>query len=126
MSRVLSFTLPVPPSANRYWRNWRGRTVISAEAKTFKAAAKVLAHKQGARPLAGDVRVTVQWFRARKSGDVDNRAKVVLDALQGIAYADDAQVADFRIIRHDTDRGRARIDVVVQPLEPPLVRPLDI
>jgi len=116
---VLSFSLPVPPSANRYWRTWRGRTVISTEAKGYKAAAKLLAHQQGARPITGDVKLTITWFRARKSGDVDNRVKVLADCLQGIAYHDDKQIAELHIRRHDTDSRHPRIDVVVQPLPAP-------
>lgn len=117
--RVLSFSLPVPPSANRYWRVFGGRVVMSKEARTYKAAAKVLAYSQGARPLTGDVRVTVHWYRARKSGDCDNRLKVVSDSLEGIAYTNDRQIADLRIVRHDTERGTPRIDVTVQPVETP-------
>jgi hypothetical protein len=29
----LIFTLPYPPSANRYWRNVKGRMVVSVERK---------------------------------------------------------------------------------------------
>ena len=116
---VLSFSLPVPPSSNRYWRivGAKGRTFLarSKEAMAWLAIAKLLAQKQGATVLTGDLRVTVTWYRARKSGDVDNRAKVLLDALQGICYANDGQVKTFTITREDTDRGHPRLDVVVQP-----------
>lgn len=36
--------------------------------------------------------------------DVDNVAKAVLDGLNGVAYDDDAQVVDLRIVKHDRIR----------------------
>lgn len=37
--------------------------------------------------------------------DVDNVAKSVLDALNGVAYADDKQVVDLRVTKHPRRRG---------------------
>lgn len=37
--------------------------------------------------------------------DADNIAKAVLDALNGIAYEDDAQVVDLRVVKHERERG---------------------
>jgi nitric oxide reductase large subunit len=46
-----------------------------------------------------------QWwgsvFRPRASGDLDNRIKVLVDALQGIAYANDSQVKHIDLWMHD-------------------------
>jgi crossover junction endodeoxyribonuclease RusA len=42
-------------------------------------------------PLTGPVGVTVN-FGLRGKGDIDNLAKSVLDALNGVAYNDDSQV----------------------------------
>ena len=35
MTNSVSFTLPYPPSANRYWRSYRGRVVKSEEARRY-------------------------------------------------------------------------------------------
>lgn len=37
--------------------------------------------------------------------DIDNVAKAVLDALNGIAYEDDSQVVDLRVTKEDRTRG---------------------
>ena len=105
--------LPMAPSANRYWRNFRGITVISEEAKAYKAGAAESAKSQGAVVFDCPVSVSVWVYRGRKAGDLDNRLKVVLDALQGICYADDNQIVELHAYRHD-DKGNARIEVEVE------------
>lgn len=45
--------------------------------------------------------------------DVDNVAKAVLDALNGVAYADDAQVVDLRIRKQRRRREEPELFVVV-------------
>jgi len=41
--------------------------------------------------------------------DVDNIAKIILDALNGIAYADDKQVIDLRVIKRYADEPFVKI-----------------
>ena len=64
-----------------------------------------------------ELRVEVRWFRERRSGDIDKRGAIMLDALQGIAYADDKQIADYRIIRDDSQRDHPRMVVTITPLD---------
>lgn len=47
--------------------------------------------------------------RPTSSGDIDNLAKAVLDALTGIAYVDDRQVAQLTTSKHYSDRPRTEI-----------------
>ena len=108
------FVLPVTERVNACWRQYRGRTIVSARHRADKAAAP-LAFRH-AIPLAGDVRVTVTWYRERRAGDTDGRLKTALDLLTGHAYVDDAQVADVRIVRIDDDREPARLVVHVWPV----------
>jgi hypothetical protein len=56
----------------------------------------------------------------RGSGDWDNYAKLVADALEGIAFANDAQVVDGRCRKHPAVDGRPRLEVVLEgtPGEP--------
>lgn len=93
--------LPEPPSANRYWRNWRGRMVVSAEARAYKARVWAEAVRCKHRPMSGPVRVTLFWRRKAKRGDLDNRIKVVLDAIKGTLYDDDKQVVEIHARRMD-------------------------
>ena len=122
--RSLILTLPEPPSSNRYWRyaivRKRPVVLLSAEARAYRKAVR-----EGTEPcipwdhfpLMGPVAITLTWYRGRKSGDLDNRIKQVLDALKGIAYGDDAQVAHIWALRKD-DKGNARVEVQVTEFAP--------
>jgi crossover junction endodeoxyribonuclease RusA len=106
-------TLPVPPSTNRYWRKFRNKIVVSEEAKTYKRAAGFIATAAGVECLQGDVIMAVDVYRPMKKGDLDNYLKVLLDALQGIAYANDSQIIEIRARRFD-DKRNPRAEVTIQ------------
>ncbi len=110
----MNFTLPYPPSLNRYWRVPRalGRPILSAQARAYKISAGLEARRQGVKPLAGPVAVTIEVFRPQRRGDLDNTAKVALDALNGIAWADDDQIVRLELIRFD-DKLNPRLLVTV-------------
>lgn len=113
------FVLPVPERVNAIWRQWNGRTLSSKRHRQDKAAAP--ARFAGIVPLEGDVAVRLVWVRARRQGDVDGRIKATLDLLKGVAFWDDAQVAELKIVRVD-DGSPARMEVFVWPAAtPPLV-----
>lgn len=111
---ALTFTLPEPPSANRWWRKFRNRMVLSDEARDYKSDVRA-AHKRA--EIRGAIAVNVTWYRGRKSGDLDKRLGVVLDALQGVAYATDAQITSLTARRIDDPR-HARVVVTVQSDQP--------
>lgn len=110
----MRLTLPEPPSANRWWRNVNGRMVTSAAARKYKAGVGQL---RGYAVTTGPVAITIDWYRGRKSGDLDKRLGVVLDALQGVLYDNDAQIVDIRARRHE-DASNPRIEVEVAPASP--------
>lgn len=109
-------TLPYPPSANRYWRTWRNRVVLSRDAREYKEQAWWEAKAQGVEPLAGEVAVTIHIYRPIKRGDLDNRLKVVIDALNGVAYGDDKQIIELHAFRHD-DKQNPRVEIEVTSQE---------
>ena len=108
-------TLPYPPTANRYWRVWRGRAVKSTEARAYQELVRKLCRVQGARgePFAGPVEVVISVYRPRKRGDLDNTLKVALDALKGIAFVDDEQIVGIDARRAD-DKVNPRLVVTVK------------
>ena len=109
-----TFTLPYPPSANRYWRNVRGRTIVSAEAKAYKAEAGWSAKAQGACCIeAGNIIVKIDAYRPRRRGDLDNVLKITLDALNGVAYADDSQITRIEANRYD-DKDNPRVEIGIR------------
>lgn len=116
---VLRLTLPEPPSSNRYWRHARGRTYLSSEATTYRrTVAEAYAGSDRGTAVAFPeqaIAVSLTWYRGRRSGDLDNRIKQVLDSLQGIAYTNDAQIVELHAYRQDAPR-HGRLEVTVYAL----------
>ena len=100
--------VPVPPSANRYWRNFNGKTVVSQDARDYKDLVRALCFQ--VNPFHGDVAVSLTVYRARKAGDLDNYLKVLLDALKGVLYFDDSAVTEIQAYRED-DKENPRVMV---------------
>lgn len=115
MPSTYHLTLSVPPSANRYWRNVRGRNIVSEEGRVYKEQIGWEARAQGVHEeLEGELAVRMKWYREAKRGDLDNRIKIPLDALQGIAYKNDSQVGDIHIERYE-DPGDPRLEIELAP-----------
>lgn len=108
----IQFTLPEPPSANRWWRKWNNRMVLSVEARAYKL---MVERRYTGTPFEGAVAVNICWYRKRRSGDLDKRLGVVLDALQGVAYVNDSQVVRLVAERYD-DPKHPRLEVAVEAL----------
>ena len=92
--------LPYPISANRYFRNFRGRMVVSSEALEYKKQVVWTFNALGIEPVWSDVALTMKLHpklttkgkASRTLIDLDNCIKVCLDALQGVLYVNDKQV----------------------------------
>lgn len=106
-------SLPYPPSVNRMWRHFRGRTVLSGEGKAYKADVQRLALAKGAELMTGPLRLRVKLLpKTKKDGtvsavvmDLSNCLKVAEDALQGVCYANDRQVESIRLDYGDAVDG---------------------
>ena len=62
---------------------------------------------------ATDLEVSVRFFfGTKRKCDLDNFNKLWQDALTGIVYEDDSQIAKLTLIR-DYDRGAPRIEIAV-------------
>jgi len=109
---MMRLRLPEPPSINHYWRVSRGITHLSRDGRRWKDRAVELAAQAGLVKLEVPVAVSITWYRSRRSGDLDNRIKVVLDVLRGLAYVDDKQVIELHAWRFD-DKADPRVDVEI-------------
>jgi crossover junction endodeoxyribonuclease RusA len=109
------FALPTPERTNAIWRQWRGRTIVSARHRHDKATA---AGRFGvASPYTGPVAVRLRWVRQRRTGDIDSRIKAALDLLTHLGvWHDDAQVVDLHVTRHDDPTTPPGLYVWVDPL----------
>ncbi len=129
LSEPIVLMLPYPPSANRYWRTYRGRVVVSTEARAYKAQVARIWAASGHGKLSGRLRVEIQLYpkrpldwqrRQRQQGalwadnvrrlDSGNCNKIIHDALQGLAYDDDRWIWDERtVIMEPAPEAAARV-----------------
>lgn len=68
-------------------------------------------------PLTGDVAVSVTFIRPRRSADLDNLQKGVLDAVKKIIFADDKQVVEIHAYKRFPRQGAAGVWVTVAPYQ---------
>ena len=116
MSGPIHLTLPYPPSANVYWRMGKGHMHRSTAANRYKLDVGKICNLVGAAPIQGDIMVTLDVYRPRRSGDLDNRVKCLLDAMQEHLYQDDSQIVEIHAKRYD-DKRNPRVEVVIQKAE---------
>jgi Holliday junction resolvase RusA-like endonuclease len=96
--------------------------VTSKAARDYKAyvGRRMLDRKVSKVPAPYPVCVQISWYRERKSGDLDKRIGIVLDALQGVLFDDDSQVVAINAERwEDPKRPRVEIIVIPMPLRAP-------
>lgn len=113
---ALVIHLPEPPSVNHYYTVARGRKILSQEGRQYKEAVRLAWAKQFrsfrvAFPT-GAIVVTMVWHRGKKIGDLDNRWKACLDALKGLAWADDAQIVEQHGYRRE-EAGHPHVTLTV-------------
>lgn len=117
-ARHISLSLPWPPSTNTYWRNVRGRTVLSRAGREYKEKVKTEIHRQLGLPvptLSGAVALSVCLQPPdRRRRDIDNHAgKALLDALQAAGVLeDDSQVKELHaFMQEPTKKGSAMVEI---------------
>lgn len=60
-------------------------------------------------PVTDDIRLEVEFHRkGLRIADLDNLSKTPLDALNGVLYADDAQITELHAWRHHKAGDKAR------------------
>lgn len=93
--------MPYPVSANRYWRNFNGRMVLSCQATKYKRSVGATYAVEGGKyhhNISVEVairlhpKLTKNGLPSKTRIDLDNCLKVVLDALNNVAYRDDSQI----------------------------------
>lgn len=109
----IKLILPYPLSVNHLYATYQGRRITSAKGRKFKSDIAILAKRQGAKLLDGDLIITFRVFRPKKIGDLDNRLKISQDALKGICFTDDKQITEIHAFRFD-DRTNPRIEIDIK------------
>lgn len=117
---MIRLIVPYPPTLNKIWRHVRGHVMLSDEARGYKDAVHSIAlsatgkHQLWKSAYHSSVFVTVSLhlYRPRKSGDIDNALKLILDAMQKAVYVNDSQIVELHVYRHD-DKNNPRVEVEV-------------
>jgi crossover junction endodeoxyribonuclease RusA len=112
MTATTRLVLPYPPSVNNLYATVNGRRVKSREGRRYLVVAQQRAIEQGVTLMQGDLYVTYAIYMPRKS-DLDNRVKACQDALKGLAWKDDIQVAAFTATRY-SDKHNPRVEVTIE------------
>jgi Holliday junction resolvase RusA-like endonuclease len=90
---------------------------MTPEGKALKEAYQWEAKAQWkGKPLACDIEVSITlYFGTKRKADLDNFNKLSLDALTGIAYEDDSQIAALHL-RRAFDKKNPRIEISLSDL----------
>lgn len=108
-----SIVLPYPPSANRYWRKFNNRMVLSADAKNFKSCVQKIFKENSYFSYAENlIELDIKLYRPKKIGDLDNYLKVTIDSLNGLFFDDDKQIKRLTAERFD-DNINPRVEVII-------------
>lgn len=88
MIDLTGFTrLVPPPSANRYWRVFRGRAVRSAEATAWLRYAADLLKADQEAVVTASVHIVLQEGKGvSRTADLDNFCKIAMDAIRPETY----------------------------------------
>lgn len=116
------FKLPFPPSVNTYWRNYRGRMVLSARGRNYKKKVYEdlsMERKWLEAPLTGRLRVVVDiYVPDKRRRDIDNCAKALLDAIgDAQIYKDDSQIDELLLRRAPIERPDGYVMVFIEELK---------
>jgi len=104
----VTITLPFPPTLNHMHMNIAKGRIRSKEYVAFCGMVEHIVKREkipamGAKRLS--VAITLHWPNKRK-GDLDNRAKAVLDSLQRAEVYDDDECIDrLTLVRGDIVKG---------------------
>ena len=113
-------TLPYPPSGNRYWRVYKSKIVKSQEARIYQNAVRLLAINWRRKFWDGRLAARLELYAPNRiKMDLDNSAKVVLDALQTAeVYENDSQIDDLHIIRCGIEKNGKIVITLSKIMEP--------
>lgn len=90
---VITGVKPIPKQRPRFGQ---GRVFTPAATRTYEDILGWRFRQAAKAPLLGPIRVAIN-FETSSRADVDNLAKAVLDAGNGILYRDDSQVVSLVI-----------------------------
>lgn len=119
MIKIATFTVPGNPKPKERPRFGKGRGYTTQATRDAEAqVASSFRDGLGVRhtietPVTGPLRVRLRFFRdSMRRVDLDNLAKIPLDALNELAWKDDSQIVSLIASKHlDRDEPRTEIEL---------------
>lgn len=119
MIKIATFTVPGNPRPKERPRFGRGRgytteATRAAEARVASSFTENMSIRHTIEsPVTGPLRVRLRFFRDNmRRVDLDNLAKIPLDALNKLAWVDDSQIVSLIASKHlDRDNPRTEIEL---------------
>ena len=129
MAESFTFTVFATVVGSARPRVTRNGTYIPAKTRRYRQLLRSCYVEQGGPVFKGPLRVTVEVFRELPKSrpkyvltepdtfkpDVDNVGKNVLDALNGVAWGDDASVTDMRVKKYPRTRCEECVRMTIEP-----------
>ncbi len=116
----MELQLPFPPSVNHYWRNFRGRTIISKAGRDYReqVVATLAGSAGGKPPFIGRVALCMDAFPPdRRRRDLDNILKASLDSLTHAQIYTDDESIDVLLVRRKPPDSPGHLHVVITPIK---------
>lgn len=113
----MKFEIDIEPLPQARARFGRGKVFEPARVSAYKAAVKAAARAamENQQPFSTALSCRIKLWRkfkitSRRFGDIDNHAKSILDACNGVIFADDSQVTALTVEKY---QGTPKIEVEI-------------
>jgi crossover junction endodeoxyribonuclease RusA len=96
MSTTVHLTIPGKPVPLQRSRTRGGRHYLPPRSRAYRELVQAEWMRAG-RPTCGDANMSVsmRFYGARSTSDLDNLCKALADALQGLAFTNDRQITNY-------------------------------
>lgn len=114
---MICLTLPLPPTWNHAYGQRGSRKYLKAAGVAFKQQVAEIVAEAGYKTLEGRIRLFAAIYpRDRRRQDLDNRSKLLCDALTSAGiYNDDSQIDELILVRKEVIKG-GQVRIVVTEL----------
>lgn len=117
--KIVAEITPIALARPRVNTTNRGRYLPARCKKYMEELALLVRASYQGKPLEVPITVTLHFYKpikptARTFGDIDNLAKAVLDACNGILWQDDSLIIEMHCYKH---KGAGKIEMEVSEYE---------
>lgn len=115
---MICLTLPLPPTWNHAYGQRGSRKYIKESGRQFKQAVAEIVADAGHKTIEGRVALFASIYpKDRRRQDLDNRSKLLCDALTSAGvWLDDSQIDELHLIRREVVKG-GMVKVVITEIE---------